>query len=390
MNLTSFLIRNFICLVLALLIFCNCPLLAQSSFTLSGTTPRHFENAIVKIYRQNEADNLHARVKTNAFTLSGKLNQEYEKVTLEIHRGDSSLWTSTFYIQPGMMKVDIDSATSVKVPAARFTNIPFLEEQEEYQRTVVPVSDSAGETFRLLQYAKKVPTSGYDAGQLQAEYIRLSKEKKKQTIDFIKNHPSSYFALTIFDHWVMSRPLTTDSLAALFQLFNPAVRNTVLGMETSTQLDIRKSLSIDRKMPDFEFLSADKKPYSLAELNRSGFVLIGFWAPGCAPCIAHIPFMRDIAKKYGDRGLKLLWVCNDSSEEWWRKRLDGLNMPWLQTCDIEAYRGKISLDSLYNILYFPQYFLIDREGKLVYHNVQLQDDEEHSVLNGILQERFGD
>src|SRR4051812_30300295 len=44
--------------------------------------------------------------------------------------------------------------------------------------------------------------------------------------------------------------------------------------------------------------------------NDSVYV-INFWATFCVPCIAEIPFMQDIIKKYEDKKVKLLLVSLD-------------------------------------------------------------------------------
>ncbi|HRE51142.1 MAG TPA: TlpA disulfide reductase family protein [Flavitalea sp.] len=369
-------------------------LYSQSSFVINGATPQRFENAEASLYRFVNKERTITSIKNGAFSFSGNLEQEYEKVYLDIRQGSEPLWSFTFFVQPGNSEVSIDSSVAGDQigSAARFINIPFLKEQRDYQQTVVSIEDSARKIFNLLRYAKKVKTTSLDTNYLQEVYDRLYIEEKKRRIDFIKENASSYYALTIFEERVMYDFLiSTDSLSALFSVFDPSLRKTQLGGKVSEYFDILKSLSIGRKMPDFWFRSSDHKLYRVSELNRSGLALIGFWHSGCAPCIRHIPHIREIAKTYAAKGLQLLWISTDLQEATWRRRLESLPMPWLQTCDIEAYRDTTSLKSLYNISYSPQYFLIDKQGVLIYHNVQsvqLGYDDDLTVLEEVLKEYF--
>lgn len=92
--------------------------------------------------------------------------------------------------------------------------------------------------------------------------------------------------------------------------------------------------------------------------------------------------------KYDQRGLSIISVSMDSDESIWLNSIKKYELPWLQTCDISKYVNEISMQQLYNIRYYPQYFLLDKEGRLIYHNVQSNDDDEYSVLKRTLETIF--
>lgn len=58
-------------------------------------------------------------------------------------------------------------------------------------------------------------------------------------------------------------------------------------------------------------------------------------------------------------------------------------MPWLQTCDLPGY-VKIDVNTLYEVHFIPQYFLINKEGKLMYQNVLNDDADDYSILIEVL------
>jgi len=45
--------------------------------------------------------------------------------------------------------------------------------------------------------------------------------------------------------------------------------------------------------------------------NNDSVYVINFWATFCKPCVAEIPYLQDIANKYGEQKVKLLLVSLD-------------------------------------------------------------------------------
>jgi hypothetical protein len=70
----------------------------------------------------------------------------------------------------------------------------------------------------------------------------------------------------------------------------------------------------------------------------------------------------------------------------WINAVKKYSMPWLQTCDLPAYISGSTVRSLYNIQLVPQYFLLDKKGKLIYQDIELKDYEDHSALKKMLGE----
>jgi cytochrome c biogenesis protein CcmG/thiol:disulfide interchange protein DsbE len=95
------------------------------------------------------------------------------------------------------------------------------------------------------------------------------------------------------------------------------------------------------------------------EALKGKIVVLDFWATWCGPCIASIPKNNEIARKFADRGVVLLGVCHPEGGE---KMLDvakskGIAFP---TC-LDA-RGEVIAS--YVVDSYPDYYLIDREGRL--------------------------
>lgn len=88
-------------------------------------------------------------------------------------------------------------------------------------------------------------------------------------------------------------------------------------------------------------------------------VYVDFWASWCQPCRASFPWLRELLKKHGERGLTVLMVNEDhdrKAAEAFLAELGGdLQVVW----DVE---GKLAM--AYGLEGMPASFLIDRQGRL--------------------------
>lgn len=68
-------------------------------------------------------------------------------------------------------------------------------------------------------------------------------------------------------------------------------------------------------------LAADLKPLDEAGLekvlkeNQGKVVVLNFWATWCVPCREEFPHLVQLADKYRDRGLRLLFVSMDENDQ---------------------------------------------------------------------------
>ncbi len=112
--------------------------------------------------------------------------------------------------------------------------------------------------------------------------------------------------------------------------------------------------------PDFTLETLDGKNMRLSDL-RGKAVLLNFWATWCGPCKIETPWLVELQKEYGSRGLQVLGVAMDDSGkddiEKFAKDM-GVNYPVLLGKEAvgDAYGGVPAL---------PESFFIGRNGKIV-------------------------
>ena len=112
----------------------------------------------------------------------------------------------------------------------------------------------------------------------------------------------------------------------------------------------------------------DGQPVKLSELIQPGHVtLLDFWASWCVPCQQEIPFLKELYKKYHDKGFDIISISLDKSKSAWLKAVDKQQMPWPQMADLKAWDGPITQD--YGIQAIPFVLLLDSQGNIALKNL---------------------
>ncbi len=95
---------------------------------------------------------------------------------------------------------------------------------------------------------------------------------------------------------------------------------------------------------------------------KGKFLVIDFWASWCGPCRNEIPHLKEVYKKYHDKGVELLSVSIDKKEKDWLKALAEENMTWPQVLAPKA--GKQTMKD-YQFSGIPYIIILDKDGKIV-------------------------
>ena len=105
---------------------------------------------------------------------------------------------------------------------------------------------------------------------------------------------------------------------------------------------------------------------------RGNYVYIDVWATWCKPCIAQIPFLKELEKEYKGKNLNIVSISTDedrrSGGSWeaakskWSKMVKEKNLGGTQ---LWAGRDGLSFSLDYLIKGIPRFILIDPQGKIV-------------------------
>lgn len=136
------------------------------------------------------------------------------------------------------------------------------------------------------------------------------------------------------------------------------MKNALLTLGTLILL-FSTSLVAQNYTPDFSIGIDDFEKEALAP--KEEVWVVDFWASWCRPCIESIPEMKNLYKKYQDRGVRFISVSWDRNQVKWQYALDQFKMPWNHF--IVPQGQEYWLEKNFPHKGIPTVFVINRDGK---------------------------
>ena len=127
--------------------------------------------------------------------------------------------------------------------------------------------------------------------------------------------------------------------------------------ETARKLAENPRRARENYAPDFSFTSSEGEYITLDDL-KGKVVMLDFWGTWCPPCVASVPELRNLYKRYSkEPSFVLIGISSDYDEAAWREFTNKNKMIWPQYRDRDR-----RIAEAFNIRAFPTYIIIDHEG----------------------------
>jgi len=138
-----------------------------------------------------------------------------------------------------------------------------------------------------------------------------------------------------------------------------------------TKLENLTILNPGDSAPSFYLSDQNGKFYRLSDFSGK-VIYVNFWTTSCSPCLASIPEKNLLVEEFSDQPFELLNICLYSKPELWSSIIE--DRDFAGTHLICKGNWSSRLRDQYLIQAFPQYALIDSEGKIITNKCEKPED----------------
>jgi peroxiredoxin len=204
--------------------------------------------------------------------------------------------------------------------------------------------------------------------------MELQEEYKSFELDYIENHPDALISALLIGNAVGSGAVSTEEAQAMYDKLSPEIKKTKAAATVQERLEAQKqsevntkNTSVGAKAPEFTAPTPDGGELALNDALGK-VTLVDFWAAWCKPCRAENPNVVKVYEKYHDKGLNIVGVSLDRTEEAWKKAIEDDGLTWQHVSHVAYFNDPIA--KLYNVDAIPAAFLLDENGVIVAKNLR--------------------
>ncbi len=134
--------------------------------------------------------------------------------------------------------------------------------------------------------------------------------------------------------------------------------------------DLKPNL-LGQVAPNISMRDSNNKLQELHTVN-SLVTIVYFWEPGCSHCKKVTPMLRDLYKKYYDKGMSVFAVYTQGEQEKWLEYIKNNELTWINVWD--PYRST-NYHKLYDIYSTPILYVLDKDKKIIAKRIGIESLE---------------
>lgn len=154
-------------------------------------------------------------------------------------------------------------------------------------------------------------------------------------------------------------------MTAMPQIINAQAQTNTQAM-AADDLDAKYATELLKpgtEAPEIALNTIDGKQFTLKSL-RGKYVVLDFWASWCPDCRKDSPFIMQLYKKFGAKGVAFVGVSFDKNLESWKNGVAKLGIEYTQVSDLKPMRESPVAEA-YHVKWIPTVYVIDPQGKVV-------------------------
>lgn len=316
-------------------------------YTVNGSLSENVSGYVILHLNSNISDT--GLIYNRTFIIKGGIEcPEIASLSL-----NGTLYSDWFFVDIGSQNVFFDlNKTKDNVVSNSKTNIENLEYKitEDSIKNVVKkdVSNMHGDSF------------------LQTKIDDL-------ILNFVIENPDSYVGFYKLIHeirWNGSKPIYWN----IYNKLSKKIKYSKEGRTLLTNLKIAKRFTINQYFPEYNNLVNiyENKVRISDYFSKNKFTFVDIWSYSCGPCIGQFESLNSIYSKYKEFGFEILGISIDPEvhKSELLNTIRSNQLSWPQMWDKNSEQSK-----KYKLEYFPNTYLLNRKGKIIYKDIGLKELE---------------
>lgn len=257
----------------------------------------------------------------------------------------------------------------------------------KHTRANETVADSL---INVLKQYRDDPAFEIVREQHRVIFDSLFEDQKKYVREFVKKNPGNLSSLLVLNRRFGQIPMFSEKNDfEYFQMIDSALMisypdnkhsldhhervKEIIEAEKEKQEALKK-LMPGNKLPEIILDDTSKNKIALSSL-RGKYVLVYFWAAWNASARQSIPKVKALYEKYKSNDFEIYAVSFDSFEKMWKGAIKLDQMNWINVSDLQNVHSPVF--ELFRLPeQMPYYYLIDKEGIILYRGSNLNLVEE--------------
>jgi len=351
-------------LLFFLLILAGCN--SNTEFQITGQVYDHSEGAVrLTQFGESRLDSKVCQLDNGTFYFNGNISAPEQFMLIYEKDGPQGIFRSfSFFLKPSdnvevvLYPDSIErSLISGSQLACRFLQLERKIESD-FNEPLYALGD------RYEKAVKKEDEKEQEELMKKAEYI--NKKAGAYKLNYIAENPGSYISAYLLHS--ICRIQDTDTIKKYFDMLSPELSDS----KYYNRLNSYLSLLPGNPYQDFELTDGQGETYRFSDIADGKTVLIDFWASWCQPCREQNATLASFYEKYRSQDFEIVGISIDRDTSLFLNTIKEDRMSWINLLD---RTGPERVSKLYETGAIPSNILIDKDGIIIYKNIELMELE---------------
>jgi thiol-disulfide isomerase/thioredoxin len=302
------------------------------------------DNQFTIHYDSNKVSEAYSILINDTFYVSG-VGINYKKPLGYFNPYKHNEIPSSFFVEPDMNKIYLFNGIKYK-PNGEKMYLPNEFENNKNIKNPISKQNDIIHKYIVLSYSD---TNTDERLKVIPNNIKL-----------IKKYPYSIVLLNQLFRFKTN--FRVNDLSTQLSHFDNDIKKTTLFKRIINYTNSNTS-TFNKSYPEFIDLENEKGEIKSIGNPKAKMNLIVYWSWWCGPCRKEIPFLRELYKKYKDKGLTITSISIDPDKNKWLEALKVEKMEWEQL--IVSPSSLSELLTYFDISSIPKSYLYDENNKLI-------------------------